>query len=198
MTEVQSKRAAAVFAAALVTALGAALSTAASATPPVIADDLAKRASAIHWPSSHTPDKAILFAHNEIVIAASCEKVWSHIVDARKWPDWYPNSRDVRLVNSNSGVLEKDTRFTWSTFGLPVDSTVAEFVSANRLGWFGKAPDVDAYHTWLLVSAGPACQVVTEEVTNGPAATAWRNSSPGALHEGHEVWLQKLKEVSEK
>jgi hypothetical protein len=34
------------------------------------------RSSEIHWPAGHTPADADLFAHNELLIHASCSIVW--------------------------------------------------------------------------------------------------------------------------
>jgi hypothetical protein len=42
-------------------------------------EDLAHRASEIHWPAGFDPAKADLFSHNELLIDASCERVWQHI-----------------------------------------------------------------------------------------------------------------------
>jgi uncharacterized protein YndB with AHSA1/START domain len=42
---------------------------------------------------------ADLFAHNGLSIEASCETVWKHLIDAEKWPQWYPNSKDVQLLD---------------------------------------------------------------------------------------------------
>jgi len=47
-------------------------------------DDLAHRSRDIHWPTGFDPAKADLFAHNELVIHAPCERVWQHIIDATK------------------------------------------------------------------------------------------------------------------
>ena len=41
-------------------------------------DDLANRSRDIHWPTGFDPAKADLFAHNELVIHAPCERVWQH------------------------------------------------------------------------------------------------------------------------
>jgi hypothetical protein len=61
-----------------------------------------------------------------------------HIVDATKWPQWYPNSKDVRIDGGD--VLKEGTVFHWSTFGLPLESKVNEFVPYTRIGWYGYAP----------------------------------------------------------
>jgi hypothetical protein len=59
--------------------------------------DLADREKDIHWPQGFNPSQADLFSHNALLINASCERIWGHIVDATKWPQWYPNSKDVRI-----------------------------------------------------------------------------------------------------
>jgi hypothetical protein len=37
-------------------------------------DDLAHRSPDIHWPTGFEPEKADLFAHNDLIINASCER----------------------------------------------------------------------------------------------------------------------------
>src|SRR5277367_5659247 len=59
--------------------------------------DLADREKDIHWPEGFNPPQADLFSHNAALISASCERIWGHIIDATKWPQWYPNSKDVRI-----------------------------------------------------------------------------------------------------
>jgi hypothetical protein len=175
-----------------------AAAAAAEPVPSPIREDLAVRSSAIHWPKGYVPAIAELFAHNEIMVNASCKRVWQHLVEAQVWPNWYSNSKDVRIIDSVDGKLKKASKFNWNTFGLEIESVIHEFVPDSRLGWFGKGPDMQAYHTWLLTSVGQQCKVITEEVTNGPAAAVWRKNDPGALHNGHDVWLERLKEVAEK
>ena len=99
--------------------------------------DLADREKDIHWPEGFNPSQADLFSHNALLINASCERIWGHIVDATKWPQWYPNSKDVRIDGGD--VLKEGTVFHWSTFGLPLESKVNEFVPYTRIGWYGYA-----------------------------------------------------------
>jgi hypothetical protein len=161
-------------------------------------DDLANRARDIHWPTGFEPASADLFSHNELVINARCERVWQHIVDATRWPEWYPNSRDVRIVGG-SPVLAAGTIFRWTTFGLPLESRINEFVPYTRIGWFGYAPGTapSFYHTWYLQPDGPGCRVVTDEVGKGPDAAHLRNTDEGLMHRGHDLWLAGLRWVSE-
>jgi hypothetical protein len=154
--------------------------------------------NAVHWPESFAPGDAALFSHNETVIAASCERVWSRLIAAGAWPAWYENARAVHVVGDDSGTLQNGTTFTWLTFGIAVESQVREYVPPVRLAWFGRAPGMSAYHAWLLNPLPDGCHVVTEETNNGPSAIALRHTKPEAIHDGHAIWLAQLKQVSEK
>jgi hypothetical protein len=159
--------------------------------------DGAQRSNDIHWPDGFHPEQADLFAHNEIVVHASCERAFSNIVDAEVWPSWYPNSHNVKLLNSPDGKLHEGTRFSWDTFGVHIESHVHEFVPNSRIGWFGDGTGMNAYHTFHLLKTDGGCHVVTEEVVKGPGAVQFREKQPSAMHEGHDLWLQTLKERSE-
>jgi len=116
-------------------------------------DDLAHRSPDIHWPTGFEPEKADLFAHNDLIINSSCERVWTHIIEASRWPTWYPNSKDVEIQGGDP-VLRDGTVFRWTTFGLAIESKVHEFVSNQRLGWYGYAPGAKPsfYHSWSPVA----------------------------------------------
>ena len=159
--------------------------------------DGAQPFNGIHWPDGFHPEQADLFAHNEIVVHASCEKVFANIVDAQVWPLWYPNAHNVKLLNSPDGKLHEGTRFSWDTFGVHIESRVHEFVSDSRIGWFGDGTGMNAYHTFLLLKTEEGCHIVTEEVVKGTGAVEFREKQPNAMHEGHELWLRALKQRSE-
>ena len=159
-------------------------------------EDLAHRSADIHWPSGFAPEDADLYAHNQIFVAAPCATVWRHIVEAPKWPAWYPNSHNVRIQGGGE-VLKADSRFRFDTFGVHIDARVGEYAPGHRIGWFGDGSTVNAYHTWLLADVPGGCQVVTEEVAKGPGAIAIRQPDPAAMHKGHDLWLARLKALSE-
>jgi uncharacterized protein YndB with AHSA1/START domain len=161
-------------------------------------NDLAHRSRDIHWPDGFDPSNADLFSHNELRIDASCEKVWDNIIDATKWPQWYPNSKDVRIIG-NSPVLTSDAVFRWTTFGLPLESRIHEFVPYSRIGWYGYAPGAAPtfYHTWYLTPDGGSCRVVMDEVGKGPDAAHLRETDESLMHRGHDLWLATLKWMSE-
>jgi len=146
---------------------------------------------------AHDPAKADLFAHNELVIHAPCERVWQHIIDATKWPEWYPNAKAVQVMNGT--VLGQGSVFRWTTFGLAIESKVNEFVPYTRIGWYGYAPGTEPtfYHTWFLTETGDGCSVVTDEVGIGKDAAHLRETDEGLMHRGHDLWLATLKWMSE-
>lgn len=160
-------------------------------------EDLAHRAPEINWPAGFDPGNADLFSHNALVIDAPCQRIWQHIVDASKWPQWYPNSKDVRIMDGTA--LAQGTVFRWTTFGLPLESKVNEFVPYARIGWYGYAPGSapSFYHTWFLTPQGSGCRVVTDEVGMGKDAAHLRASDESLMHRGHDLWLATLKWMSE-
>jgi uncharacterized protein YndB with AHSA1/START domain len=167
-------------------------------TALTVNDDGAHRSPDIHWPSGFTPEDADLYAHNEIEIDVPCSRVWKHLIAAPTWPSWYSNAHDVRLVGTKSDHLQRNTSFSFDTFGAHFNAKVAEFVPNERLAWFGKGTGNVAYHAWLLKGTANACTVVTEEVAKGPNALLIRQHDANAMHKGHDLWLQGLKTVSEK
>jgi len=156
--------------------------------------DLADREKDIHWPEGFDPSQADLFSHNALLINASCERIWSHIIDATKWPQWYPNSKDVghrrrqcpegrdrlSLVNLQSAGREHGQRI--------------RALHAHRLAP-GAAPTF--YHTWYLKPQGDACLVVTDEVGKGKDAAHLRETDEILMHRGHDLWLATLKWMAE-
>ena len=159
--------------------------------------DLANREKDIHWPQGFDPSQADLFSHNELLINASCERIWSHIIDANRWSEWYPNAKEVKIIGDT--VLKDRTMFRWTTFGLPIESKVNEFIPYTRIGWYGYAPGTapSFYHTWYLKTRDNACLVVTDEVGKGKDAVHLCETDEGLMHRGHDLWLATLKWVSE-
>src|ERR1700733_7796806 len=83
------------------------------------------------------------------------ERVGTHIIEATRWPAWYPNSKDVEIQHGDP-VLRDGTVFRWTTFGLAIESKVHEYVVNQRLGWYGYAPGAKPsfYHSWYLEPRG--------------------------------------------
>jgi hypothetical protein len=115
-----------------------------------------------------------------------------------KWPEWYPNSEDVKFV-SQGPVLQRGSVFRWRTFGLPLESRINEFVPYSRIGWFGYAPGAvpSFYHTWYLMQQNSGCLVVTEEAGRGVGTAHLRQADESLMYRSHDLWLATLKWVSE-
>jgi Polyketide cyclase / dehydrase and lipid transport len=96
-----------------------------------------------------------LFSHNELHIEASCERVWKHIVEATKWPQWYPNSKDVQIMGGGD-ELSAGSVFRWTTFGLPLESRVNEFTPIAASAGMVMRPAKSRASITLGISKRPA------------------------------------------
>jgi hypothetical protein len=162
-----------------------------------IIEDIQHRSAHIHWPEGIVPDQADLFAHNDIVIAATTGRIWEHLIHATAWPDWYYNSSDV-TVNAPGGLLGAGVTFDWTTFGSHVQSTVHEFEPRARIGWYAEADQLVTYHTWLLEPRDErTTYLVMEEAGTGVIPKALADSNPGHMHRGHDLWNISLKFLCE-
>ena len=158
--------------------------------------DLAERSADIHWPDGYDPRDADLFAHNHITIDQPAEAIWQHLIAAGSWPQWYSNSHDV-VVDDASGLLAEGVSCGWSTFGLKITSTVAEFVPEERIGWYGTGEGLRAYHTWLLLPDDSITYMVMEEVGLGPGAQQLARTNPGHMHRATSSGTSSLKFLCE-
>jgi uncharacterized protein YndB with AHSA1/START domain len=146
----------------------------------------------IHWPEEHQPSRAAVHVRNELTMPAPPAEVWAWLVRAELWPRWYRNSHRVRIVGGPRPDLALGSRFQWWTFGVPIDSTVAECVPYERLAWTARGAGVRAYHAWFLRPSGYGCHVLTEETQDGWLARLGSLMMPNRMHRGHQIWLEAL------
>ncbi|MBV8226302.1 MAG: SRPBCC family protein, partial [Verrucomicrobia bacterium] len=159
----------------------------------VDADNPAQTSTEVQWPTCYSPKNADIYSHNEVVIHANPSTIWHYLVAAEQWPSWYPNSHNVKILNSGH-ILGRDSKFTWNTFGALYESTVAECVPNERLAWFTQGPGIrGAYHTWSLIPVADGCRVVSEKVDVGPNLSTGSDSVRQLLR----LWVNRLKAVSE-
>jgi uncharacterized protein YndB with AHSA1/START domain len=183
-----------------------------------VSRDWAERSPEVNWPTPMFNKAAEIFAHNQIVINASCATVWDHLVHAELWPHWCAYSGKVRIWGG-AQVLQKNTKFTWVSEDVPqqlglgfslaqaqnVDALVVECEPPHRLGfrsygraWTERGPLIASYHNWYIKPLGPKkCLVTFEEVATGRAARFARMAYPEVAHNSHDEWLQGLKRISE-
>jgi len=144
------------------------------------------------WPTQYAPGKVVASVSNEISISAAPETVWAWLIRAAEWPQWYPNSHDVKILGGGR-ELALGSKFTWRTFGVTVHCTVTEFAPGARIAWSGKGSFLDIYHAWLVEPRPGGSWVLTEENQNGLAARAQAALLPKRMFKGHELWLKNLK-----
>lgn len=154
------------------------------------------REISIDWPDRYRPENTAAHVRNEILIAAAPDRVWAWLVEAARWPEWYPNAREVRLADGRTRLFPGAV-FDWRTFGFPVHSTVREFIPEERIAWDGTGLGLDVYHAWLLVPRDRGTWVLTEENQNGVGARLQSLFAPNRMSKWHQVWLERLRERAE-
>jgi hypothetical protein len=151
----------------------------------------------IEWPERYAPHRVAARVSNEISMDAGPEVVWICLIRAAAWPDWYPNSADVR-IDGGGPDLSAGVAFTWRTFGVTVHSRVRQFEPPFRIAWEGHAFALDIYHAWLIEPHRGGSWVLTEEHQNGVAARVQSIFMPRRMYRGHALWLDRLKARTEK
>lgn len=147
----------------------------------------------IRWPDGYKPKETAVHARTEMEMPASPEAVWPWLVRAQLWPSWCPEFVDVVIVGGGPD-LKPGSRFRWKTFGVRLDSEVAEFVEFERIAWTARAAGIDAYHAWLIERLPTGCRVITEENQNGVLARLNNALRPRFMGRMQRVWLGRLLE----
>ncbi|GAB4202046.1 MAG: SRPBCC domain-containing protein [Roseiflexaceae bacterium] len=148
--------------------------------------------SQVLWPVDLRPDQADLYAVNSLRIAAAPEAVWAWLVRAASWPQWYANCRRLVFEDGPGPDLRLGTRFSWTTFGARVHTTVEEYVPAQRLAWRGQGLGAEGYHGWVILPQPGGCLVITEEVQRGLVPRVARFLLQPAMLRQHQRWLEGL------
>jgi len=147
--------------------------------------------SPIIWPDRFHPDRAPVHVRNDLDMAAKPERIWNTLIDATRWPDWYPNAKGVSIL-SGGDRLAPGARFRWTTFGATIVSEIAEFVPQSRIAWTGRAFGIDVYHAWLITPSAKGAHVLTEETQYGALARLAAALMPGRMEKFHQIWLENL------
>ena len=152
----------------------------------------------INWPERYMPAKASFFVHNEIEVNASPQVVWDLLTQAEAWPDWYEGAADVKVQDSDNGVLKDNSLFTWQTMGLNFKSAIKEFAPPERLSWESRKRSIKAYHAWLIIPTEYGCKIITDESQYGWLTFLEKTFQANKLRKLHDVWLREIKAKAEK
>jgi len=148
--------------------------------------------AALGWPAGLHPDEAPVYTRNALDISAPPGIVWTWLVRAARWPEWYGNCKNLKFVSEPGPDLKPGTVFEWTTFGVRVRTRVEEFEPPSRLAWLGTGPGARGYHGWLIERTGEGCRVVTEETQRGIVPSLGRWFLQRALLRQHQIWLEGL------
>ena len=151
----------------------------------------------IQWPEDYQPEESKFFVHNEIDINASAEIVWSVLIQADAWEDYYEGASNLKLIDNTDGRLAESTVFTWKTMGLDFTSTIKEFEAPYRLSWESDKKSIRGYHAWLIIPTENGCQLITSEAQHGFMTFLQKVFVPNKLERLHNEWLTQIKYKSE-
>lgn len=146
----------------------------------------------IRWPQEFDPAHAPVHVRNELRMNVTPEVAWAWLVRAVRWPEWYPNSANVRFVGASGPDLQDGTVFRWKTFGANLTSEVMEYVPGERLAWNARGPGIWAYHAWLIEEVDGGCRVLTEETQHGWLCRLGKLLLPNRMFKFHQIWLEQL------
>ncbi len=151
----------------------------------------------IPWPPTHSPASAVVFAHNEVEIAASPQKVWSLLIDCVAWPGWYKKCSDVSMLKGGP-MLGAGSKFRFKTLRTYFEPEVVTFDSCRMLVWSAKGPaGTSGSHAWHIEPTAAGCRVVTEEAQTGLLLRLVGARVRRELVASHEEWVQSLKRLAE-
>lgn len=146
----------------------------------------------IHWPPDYHPSKCAVHVVKTLEMDVSWEDAWNCLTNATQWPNWYPNSQNVTLLNTNKTSLESGVNFRWRTFGITITCTVESFELFEQIAWSSSSMGMKVYHAWLFEKRGTGCKVTTEETQNGILPRIANTLMPNRMYKFHQIWLEEL------
>jgi hypothetical protein len=149
----------------------------------------------IRWPAGLEPKSSPVFAHNELDTHATPEAVWGWLLAAPRWREFYSNCKRLRLPHGATR-LTPGMRFSWWTFGVPVETTIEVFEEHRQLAWVGAGVGSRGYHVWLLDKTPSGCRIITEETQAGAVVSVIAPFMRRGLLHFHQRWLEGLSRVA--
>ncbi|MBX3231157.1 MAG: hypothetical protein KIT84_37475 [Labilithrix sp.] len=147
------------------------------------------------WPRGFAPERAEIFAHNEVFLeGVSPLEVHDLMTRPREYRSFYPNSG----APSVDRLTSVGQTYRWSTFGVTQSNTVVELqrdARESRLAWLAESTGTKALHRWIFRAEAGGTRVITEECQTGWVAglPSLVSSMATSLPAAHELWLQGLR-----
>ncbi len=151
----------------------------------------------VRWPAGLEPANAPVFAHNEIVSTLPPARIWPVLIRAARWPDLYTNCKRLRFLNHEGPDLRPGTRFSWWTFGVPVETVIDGFEPERYLAWSGTGLGARGHHAWILeATADGGTRFVTEETQAGAVPWIFAPLLRAGLRHYHQRWLEGIERAA--
>lgn len=152
----------------------------------------------VRWPDEFNPERTKWFVYNEIEINATPEKVWTILIDAKKWHRFYKGLESpVEYLDSNATTLRTGLPFKIHTMGLRLTPVIKEFIPNERMAWEVRRSNLTAYHAWVIIPTEKGCKLITPESQNGFLTLLQKMFQPNKLLNLHEHWLEQIKARAE-
>ena len=151
---------------------------------------LESKKTAVHWPLDIHPEIAEVFVVNRISTDKDIGTLWDKLRKAHSWPEWYPNSKHVEIVNRETPLLNHGSTFVWETHGMFWAACVIEEYDEKekRLAWRAALNGMTAYHAWIFrENENGTAEIITEECQVGPFAHENKEMLTGAVFDGHHL-----------
>lgn len=145
-------------------------------------------------PAEYDPAHVPIYAANAAETTRSAATVWSLLVRAKEWPNYYPHASEVS-IEGGADELSLGIRFRWKTAGIFVDCTVVKFEPNSRIAWealHAEEKDSKAYHAWVSPPTSTDCYIHTEETQKGPFCLEVKRQHLDGLWQFHQDWVEAL------
>jgi short-subunit dehydrogenase/uncharacterized protein YndB with AHSA1/START domain len=131
-----------------------------------------------------------IVVHNQIVIRAPAERVWSLLTDVARWPSWY---RACRWVQVESTGPVGPRVFRWKAHPLVVRSTVTA-ADRDRFAFVAEALGIRAERRFTISPSkdGSSTLVVSHETQAGWLAWLGRSFLAPRLHAANQAMFDDL------
>lgn len=164
------------------------------------------------WPWRFSPTTGlVVYLYNEVKIhGVTAEAIFDKIANTSKWSECQPDTvdySDMVIEHAAPGAkpeyLAEGARFSYtSTYKLPINGVVKEFVPGRRIAWDYTAARrvvVKGYRTWTILplADGTGYKLITEEAQRGAVPILGRFYVHPTLSASYQVWLDGIKKACE-
>ncbi len=137
----------------------------------------------VRWPAGHEPLGAALHEVNTCRSSADPDAICAWLVRPDHWREFYGNALRVRHRAGPWPELALGTRFSWITFGAPVNTEITELEAPYRLAWTGSGLGSVGHHGWVLTPTEEGVRFAPRKPSAGSRwvrSHRWRHRSCAA------------------